>query len=402
MDVFHSLVIPTRNRQKFILDAVTYYLRDVENLGEVIVADNSDDRLLILEHLRPWLYDKRLKILASPEVTLSMKDNWERGIDQTSGDWVTFIGDDDILSPEFPFFLKNIVENNKSIDIEACKWRTINFSWKNVDVDGRRNPATIPIVGDQIHTMNSRIALDNILRWYKPERSNGAGPSIYHGVWRRSLINKVRDLNNGRVFDADTVDYDAGYNALFCTDQYFVVERPFSIQGACEESNSASVVDYKVKKDRTNQWIKEANSYDGLNDLSMPNSVSLVLYFLNKSWMKKRNYFVDVNYSNFMEGLSKDLVGIDPEYFDVFKDEIIKFIQENDDATELVEYLPVFKPEKRKKHAIGWNGFHNGQVILAPDKFADRVIEFADIAFSMLTPWQRVGTKYKIKHDALN
>ena len=64
-----------------------------------------------------------------------------------------------------PIFLKTLVENNQSIDFNSFKWRCINFSWKNVDVDGRRNPASIPIVGDQIRTIYCRPTLDNILSW---------------------------------------------------------------------------------------------------------------------------------------------------------------------------------------------------------------------------------------------
>ena len=88
MSIFHSLVIPTRNRQKYINDAVTYYLRGVDNLGEVIVADNSDNRELILKYLKPHLYDRRLRILPSPDETLSMRDNWERAISVARGEWV--------------------------------------------------------------------------------------------------------------------------------------------------------------------------------------------------------------------------------------------------------------------------------------------------------------------------
>ena len=394
MSVFHSLVIPTRNRQKYINDAVTYYLRGVDNLGEVIVADNSDNKELILKYLKPHLYDRRLKILASPAETLSMRNNWERGISVTKGEWVSFIGDDDILSPDLVLFLKSIANNNPNVtDLDCVKWRHITFSWKGVDVDGRRHNAMIPIEGDRVRKFNSRPYLDNLLKWNLPQHTMGSGPSIYHGVWKRSLINKIKELNNGIVFDAETVDYDAGYNALFCTENFIILERPFSIMGASEESNSAAVFDYERKDDMRKKWIEESGRIDGLpSGISMPNSITLTVYFLNKYWMKKHDHFIDVNKENVILGLAAEMKSCDPIFFDRFKEELIKFIK----TTDLAEFLPVFKPEKRQKLNIGWNGLSDGKVIIDPTNYADRVIDFAAIAFSMLTPWQRVGTKYKV------
>ena len=396
MSVFHSLVIPTRNRQEYVVDAVTYYLQNIDNLGEVIVADNSDQRNLILKSLRPFLYDKRLKILASSNPTLSMRENWERGVSVSKGEWVTIIGDDDILSPDFVFFLRNFVKNEGSEFYESLNWRGINFSWKGVSVDSRRNPAAIPIDGDSVRKINSEQHLKRLLRWDEPKRSMGSGPTIYHGCWKRSLINKVKELNNGVLFGAETVDYEAGYNALLCTDQFIMIERPFSIMGACEKSNSAAVVDYKHKRTAIDNWYKDAGSVDGLSsDQRLPCSLALCIYFLNKYWMKKHNYFVEVDKVNVMKGVASELVTLDPIYFDQFKEELITFFKQ----TDLAEFIHEFKPVKREKHEVGWNGYMNGAVIIDPDKYADRVIDFADIAFSMLTPWQRVGTTYKVENS---
>ncbi|AIQ98275.1 glycosyltransferase family A protein [Prochlorococcus sp. MIT 0801] len=393
MSVFHSLIIPTRNRQEYVVDAVSYYLRSVDNLGEVIVADNSDQRQLILKYLQPFLYDKRLKILASPNPTLSMRENWERGVSVSQGEWVSIIGDDDILSPDLVFFLRHFLTNAGSEQFESLNWRGINFSWKGVTVDSRRNPAAIPVDGDQLRRIPSEEHLKKSLRWDEPKRSMGSGPTIYHGCWKRSLINKVKDLNNGVVFGAETVDYEAGYNALLCTNEFVMIERPFSILGACEKSNSAAVIDYKHKKNAIDNWYKDAGTVDGLaSDQRLPFSLALCIYFLNNYWMEKHNYFVEVNKVNVIKGVAQELTTLDPIYFDKFKDELITFIQQ----TDLAEFLPEFKPQKRQKHEVGWNGLMNGAMIIDPDKYADRVIDFADIAFSMLTPWQRIGTKYKV------
>ncbi len=394
MSVFHSLVIPTRNRQSYVIDAVAYYLRDIDIHGEVIVADNSDNKFEILSVLKPFLFDKRLKILPSLDHVLSMKENWERAVSKSSGQWVSFIGDDDILSPDLIFFIQHFLKTVPNADkYEAFKWKGINFSWAGVNVDGRRNPACIPVMGDQVKIINCSDHLEHIMSWGSPNRSCGSGPSIYHGLWRRSLIDKVKKLHNGFLFDASIIDYESGYNAMISMDCFVFIERPFSILGACEKSNSAAVIDYKKKAFATTNWLDEGGMYEGVPEgLNLPVSLALTIYFLNKFWMKKVNYKTEVNMKNVVEGLAKELVTIDPDFFDVFKDQIISFMKQ----TEFVDYLEYFQPKKRERHVVGWNGYLSGQIVIDPSNYADRVIQFADIAFSLVTPWQRVGSLYKI------
>ena len=203
-DIFGEAILPILNKYK--------------NWSGIVIGDEPREKI--------FFNHKRLKILASPKNTLSMRDNWERAISVAEGDWVSIIGDDDILSPELVFFLRSLITNHGFENFECIKWRTINFSWKGVNVDGRRNTATIPIEGDKVRKFKCDLYLDNILKWNLPERTMGCGPSIYHGAWKRSLINKVKEMNNGVVFDAETVDYDAGYNALLLTEQFIILERP--------------------------------------------------------------------------------------------------------------------------------------------------------------------------------
>ncbi|AIQ97820.1 glycosyltransferase [Prochlorococcus sp. MIT 0801] len=397
MSVFHSLVIPTRNRQDFVVDAVTYYLKYIEDLGEIIIADNSDNKRSIFQALKLFLFDSRLKILPSQNSTLSMKDNWERGVAETKGEWVSIIGDDDIISPDLIFFLRNFLAKfPDSLEYEAFSWRAISFSWMGVDINGRRNPSCIPIDGSKITGLISQNYLENILSWTKPKRTMGCGPSIYHGLWKRSLINKVKDLNNGLLFDAQTVDFDAGYNALLCTEKFVVLERPFSILGSCPKSNSAAGIDYLKKTKAMENWYKEAGSLEGgPKDIYVPNSITLCIYFFNKYWMEKQNYSTKVDISNVLKGLASELESIDPKYFELFRDELINFIKK----TELVDYLDEFKPVKRQREEIAWNGYVKGSMLIDPTPFADRILQFADVAFAMLIPWQLVGTNFKVQTD---
>jgi len=344
MSVFHSLCIPTRNRQTYVVDAVSYYLRTIDINGEVIVADNSDNKFEIINSLKPFLFDRRLKILPAQDKVLSMKDNWERAVSNTQGEWISIIGDDDIFSPDLILFIQHFLKTVPNASkYEAFKWKGINFSWSGVNVDGRRNPACIPVDGDTVRVIKSSDHLEGVMSWGKPKRSCGSGPSIYHGLWRRSLIDKVKKLHNGFLFDASIMDYESGYNAMISTDSFIFIDRPFSILGACDKSNSAAVIDYTHKKVALANWLNEGGINDGVpKGLNVPSSLALTIYYLNQFWMKKVNYKTEVNMRNVVEGLAQELVTIDPDYFDIFKDEIISFMKE----TEFVDFIQYFKPKK--------------------------------------------------------
>ena len=94
-----SVVIPTRNRPQYLLDAVKTVLLHVPG-AEIIVCDNSDT---------PYLHDKiqglshsgRINYLYRSE-TLGMAENFEIAIAAATGDYIICIGDDDCVGPGNP------------------------------------------------------------------------------------------------------------------------------------------------------------------------------------------------------------------------------------------------------------------------------------------------------------
>ena len=80
----HSLIIPTRNRPDYILDAVAYYLRNSSRKHKIecIVCDGSDDPESVASSLAEFKQDPRLVVIdnsvKSTGVVSSMKANWSR------------------------------------------------------------------------------------------------------------------------------------------------------------------------------------------------------------------------------------------------------------------------------------------------------------------------------------
>jgi len=86
----YSLIIPTRNRQSTAIFAIISALGVRFDNFEVIVSDNSDD-----DSLYTFLRDQDLigQIrYHKTERVLSMTENWERGIELSTGDVLSVIG----------------------------------------------------------------------------------------------------------------------------------------------------------------------------------------------------------------------------------------------------------------------------------------------------------------------
>ena len=77
--ISQSLIIPTRNRSETALAAIASALDAPYPNLQIVVSDNSDDDLLYKElKSRDWLGNLTYH---KTESVLSMRDNWERGLD---------------------------------------------------------------------------------------------------------------------------------------------------------------------------------------------------------------------------------------------------------------------------------------------------------------------------------
>ena len=91
-----SIVIPTRDRPKLLLETLHYVLRQCEVELEVLVVDDgSTERVAetILE-----LADSRVRVLRN-DAAKGVSAARNRGIDEAQGDWVAFSDDDDLWAP---------------------------------------------------------------------------------------------------------------------------------------------------------------------------------------------------------------------------------------------------------------------------------------------------------------
>lgn len=179
-----SIVIPTRNRPALALRAVRAILDEECEGVEVIVLENSDEPALNGEAV----FGSGLAKLYPSDCFLSMPDNWERGVDLCSGEFIVFLSDKDVV---LKGALKSAIVMLKAVGKEDCV--AFKKSWFAED---RNTVSLYSCTG----CLERRQAASYLGAWLKSPRHIHTAPMIYTAFFRRSLVLRIRDRQNGKFF----------------------------------------------------------------------------------------------------------------------------------------------------------------------------------------------------------
>lgn len=250
--VFFTICIPTRNRQRYCIEAIKAISAYAQSDFEVIIADNSDDPEIMKRFFADGFSDSRFRLLPSRDRVLSMADNWERTMEEVNGRWVTFIGDDDHIDPRVVGLLRRYEREFK--DVDAIGWARIHYNWPDNRLRGTL--AVVPCAHDTF-IASKAVLQDRLYKWSERDKRPSCGFGIYHGAVRRSLMEKIKRKSDNRFFEHPTVDFDNSCKVINLAKRLIYCQRPFSVLGACAASNSAATQSLEVEKQRVDDFIKE-------------------------------------------------------------------------------------------------------------------------------------------------
>jgi hypothetical protein len=232
-----SICVPSRNRQRYFKETIGFLLESARGDVEFVLADNSDDAG-VMDGFMAGIADSRVKYLPAPPDTLSMKENWTRCLEAATGDWITVIGDDDLIDPDVVEALR--IAAALKPGLEAFGWSHMRYGWAT---EGRR-PHNVRIrMAATFHDMPQPLIFRRAFRWDDAGATLNSGFSIYHSAISRGLVERVKARFGGVYFQHPTIDYDSGLKNAAIGRSFVYCMRPFSILGACPESNSIAGYD---------------------------------------------------------------------------------------------------------------------------------------------------------------
>jgi hypothetical protein len=305
-----SIIIPTRERAQYLGDSLATATAIKDADVEILVSDNaSQDETEQVVAANP---DPRVRYVNTGS-RLSMRQNFEFALSQSTGDYVIYFGDDDgILAGQFPM-LRRILETQKP---DALSWDFPVFGWP---VPGYGNK-TGGIRFLRKTAFGTPYLLNGADRLRAVERGLMTAlypmPGIYHGCMSRAYMDRLA-TDDGTHFGCRIPDVYMNFRALQHGGNLLHVSHPFSINGYSPASTGGSL--QAQGKDSTTaspvQRFKTELETDPVQDI-IPFSKSITLEFLGTLEAVRHQFPnppITPDYQNWYQHVLSELDRKDPD-----------------------------------------------------------------------------------------
>ena len=230
-----SVVIPTRNRASFAVACARHFLEmDDANL-EVVIQDSSDDESL--RSLLPAASATRL-VYNYAGSKISMTENFDHGAAAATGEFVSFIGDDDSAT-------RHVVDGArlaKTAGFDALTPASLTqYYWPDFAsrLSGTRHAATLyvkPFSG-AVRRIDARKELTRTLR--RAAQRSFDMPKVYYGIVRRSVFQAIHK-QAGHYFDSASPDMWGSVTVSLLVSASATIDAPLFVPGTSSGSKAGS------------------------------------------------------------------------------------------------------------------------------------------------------------------
>lgn len=266
-----SIIIPTKNRQQYAFSCINAILMFVRSDFEVVVQDNSDDDTL--RNLVSGIDDPRVVYNYVGEC-LPFCANFEIALENSSGDYFVYIGDDDGVLEDI--FIA--VDYARAHDVDAIRYsHNISYKWPNAVNNSANGELIIRDVIPKLKELDCSDAIDTMIKVGNYDYQNYNFPFAYHGIIKRSVFDQVKQTT-GHYFGGLTPDIYAAVSLSFYVKKMIYIDYPFTIPGVCKKSGTADSL-----TGRHNGDLKDAPHFRGTVNYKWDTKVPYV-YSVETIW----------------------------------------------------------------------------------------------------------------------
>ena len=229
-----SIIIPTKNRYECLIPVILAISKYVYgNDIEVIVQDNSDNNAKGLTFFNQF-NDSRIKYFYSSE-SLSIQDNTIHAINNSTGKYLIFIGDDDLVFPDIYTIVQYLCKNN----IECLVYNAAYYWWNSVDFKKedhfhRKNALWIPL-NPSIHMIKRDTEHELQIMLESGSGMFSRLPKFYHGIVTRNILDKIKEAT-GTYLPGSSPDIAFSTSLSLVLKEYYYINFPVSVFGASRNS----------------------------------------------------------------------------------------------------------------------------------------------------------------------
>ncbi|GEM_PF-1424565 len=245
-ETFFSLLVPTRDRA-VTLDGTLRCLSAMNyNNYEIVVMDNQGGPEV--KELINTINSPKIKYFRTHKV-LAMPDNFEACLNESKGDYICVIGDDDGLMPSTLTIINDMILKSKA---EILKLDKHQYHWPSTGFEGLGNMLYLTPLGVPSYH-NSRKMLQ---MYYDTKITFAELPCAYKNFVSRKVVNKIKDIT-GNYFFATSPDVGSGIANLFVTEMMFYTGLPLVVNGISGSSSGCACFFRSKGKKVLQQSLKE-------------------------------------------------------------------------------------------------------------------------------------------------
>jgi glycosyltransferase involved in cell wall biosynthesis len=291
MSLKYSILVPTWNKLEYLKYTINSLLdQNYENF-ELIISDDfsTDGTADYLSHLN----DKRVK-LVKPPFKLTQTKNYEFILGHATGEWISIIGDDDGILPNFFKILDKTIEKLDP-QVEAISSKPAFYYWESVnDLYGER------VVDYQNFFEKNKIisSKKNLLYALLGWKDRTDLPMIYtSGLVKKTLVDRIKKKSNNFFFHSIVPDYYSMVAILFETNKFLRLNEPIFWVGASSKSTGKGLRIYQDNIKEKNASFINKNlflSKDINNSLHQTGIASIYFYecilkhpYISNFWRSK-------------------------------------------------------------------------------------------------------------------
>ena len=222
-----SLVLPTLRRPDTLAHALATLCAQASDDIEIVVQNNGSDpeTKAVVERAR----DDRIRHFSTAEV-LPMSDNWEQALSNSTGDYVTFVGDDDGLLPDACELASAAFEAS---ELEILSWEPSSFYWPSVADAAWRGHLQVRFSPRLV--VAPLFARPRVERVFAFELHYSQLPMIYNSFVARTVTERIR-TRYGRYFNGTSPDVTSGVLNALALERFGKANRPLSVAGISHHS----------------------------------------------------------------------------------------------------------------------------------------------------------------------
>lgn len=225
-----SIVVPTKDRY-FYLKKLVALINSFQSVDvELVIEDNTEDNSDILSFLEQNTFPYLSIIYHHTTNQIPISLNSDNAINHSSGEYVSFIGDDDGATSS----ILDCVYWMKTKNIDVVLPATVFYSWpdakghqkKGLDLSSKiRHPKFSGLILQK----SSKMVLDDLMK--RGCINRGELPLLYHGIVKRTTLDKIYSTC-GTYFPGPSPDIANGVALSLVTDSFVYVDMPITISGA--------------------------------------------------------------------------------------------------------------------------------------------------------------------------